>query len=189
MPFQDFLSHFAFLSPPTFEHCQSSLSNNAVSGFPFSFWFLSPPTFEHCQSSLSNNALSRFPFSCCVSLPTYYQCQSSLSNNVLSGFPFSFCVSVPTIIVKQCPFRISFLILRFCPHHPPSTKGGSISSLSVPPKQLGLQLNWSTGIIISKLLNNNWLVYPKHFPLTSQYLTQTISPQKGYFNSLRGLHL
>ena len=71
MIFQDVLSHFAFLSPPTFDlsivnnHCQTMPSQDFLSHL-----CLSPPTFEHCQSSLSNNALSGFPFSFCVSVPT-----------------------------------------------------------------------------------------------------------------------
>ena len=101
MPSQDFLSHFAFLSPPSFEN---------------------------------------------LSIVD----KSSLSNSALSGIPFSFCVSLPTILPLQY---------------------GEVSSLSVPPKQLGLQLSWSTGI----------LVCPKQFPLTSK-VTQTISPQKGHFS-------
>ena len=62
MPFQDFLSHVAFLSPPIINvnhHCQTMSFQDFLSHFAF----LSPP-------SLSNNALSGFPFSFCVSVHT-----------------------------------------------------------------------------------------------------------------------
>ena len=44
------LSMCAFLSPPTFEHCQSSLSNNALSGCSFSN--------RHCQTMPFQGVLS-----------------------------------------------------------------------------------------------------------------------------------
>ena len=81
------LSMCAFLSPPTFEHCQSSLSNNALSGCSFSN--------HHCQTMPFQGVLSptiivkQCPF-------RVFFLQSSLSNNDLSGCSFSFCISVPT---------------------------------------------------------------------------------------------
>ena len=138
------LSMCAFLSPPTFEHCQSSLSNNALSGCSFSN--------RHCQTMPFQGVLSpiiivkQWSFRMfflilhfcphllliwALSIIIVKQCpfrmfflQPSLSNNALSGCSFSnhHCQTMPfqgvlspIIIVKQCPLRISFLIC-VCPH-------------------------------------------------------------------------